>query len=111
MTNKVFDLIKGLGEREFNAKETMQLLASSGPIYWSWGVSSRSSIDSKALVLKVNGNHHKGYVVITLAWNDTYTVNIITTHGNILDTYTEVYFDMLAEIIDNRIERTANYIQ
>ena len=109
MTNTLVKLFKELGECEFNLMETNQLLASSGSIYWCWGTSKKFNVDNKALVLKVNGHHHKGYVVITLAWNDTYTVNIVTTHGNVLNTYTDVYFDMLIEVIDNRIERVKGY--
>jgi hypothetical protein len=57
----------------------------------------------------VRGNHHKGYVFITLNWTDTYIVYIINIRGNILNKYEMVYFDDLVEIIDNRIEKVKDY--
>ena len=109
MNGKTFDLIKSKLEREFDFKETMQVLTHNLPIYMSWGVSSRGQMDSKALILKVNGHHHKGYVVITLAWNDTYSVYLVSTHGNLVKEFQEVYFDCLTELIDNHIERIPEY--
>lgn len=102
-------IIEPLLKMEFNLSETMRVLTNNKPIYFSWGVSSRVNFHNKGLLLKVNGHHHKGYVLITLDWTDTYTVTIISTHGNIKNTYDMVYFDDLVEIIDNRIERIPEY--
>ena len=33
-------------------------------------------------MFKVNGHHHKGWVLITLAWNDTYTLRFFSTQFN-----------------------------
>jgi hypothetical protein len=44
-----------------------------------------------------------------LAFDDTYSVHIISTHGNIKQTFDMVYFDTLTEIIDNRIEKIKDY--
>jgi hypothetical protein len=109
MTRKLIEVLHSLKKMEFNVKETMSVLTYNKPIYWSWGVSNITNIDNKGLVMKVNGHHHKGYVFITLDWSDTYIVHIISTHGNILNTYEMVYFDMLVEVIDNRIEKIADY--
>ena len=53
--------------------------------------------------------HGKFRVFITLAFDDTYSVHIISTHGNIKQTFDMVYFDVLTEIIDNRIEKIKDY--
>jgi hypothetical protein len=98
-----------LMEREFDPKETMLVLKSDLLKYWSWGVSKVTNYMKKGLMLKVNGNHHKGLVFITLSWMDTYTVYIMNNVGRVLDKYEDVYFDDLVEIIDNRIERIPEY--
>lgn len=98
-------------EREFNSLETMKVLTHNMMTYFSWGVSKKYCVANKGLLLKVSGNHHKGWVLITLAWDDTYSVYIVSNKGEIVDEYTEVYFDELSEIIDNRIERIAEYIR
>ncbi len=103
------ELLQSVGEREFNLQETMALLKGSGSIYWSWGVSKLMNFENKVLTLKVNGHHHKGYVFISLAWNDTYTVNIVSTHNNVKNTFKEVYFDMLVNTIDKEIEYVKDY--
>jgi len=109
MTDKFKSVLKGLVKMEFNINETLQLLSSNKGIFWSWGASNFTNFENKGLLFKVNGHHHKGYVFITLDWSDTYTVDIISTQGNIKNTYEMVYFDMLVDIIDNRIEKIANY--
>jgi hypothetical protein len=109
MTIKFKAIIKSLVEREFETSETIKVLSANKAIFWSWGAHNFVNFENKALVFKVQGHHHKGYVCITLAWDDTYTVNIITTTGKILNTYKNVYFDQLVEIIDNRIEKIKDY--
>ena len=111
MNGKVYDLIKSKLQREFDYKETMQVLRHNLMMYFSWGVSSLGHVESKALVFKVNGHHHKGYVVITLAWNDTYSVYLVSTHGNLVKEFQEVYFDCLAELIDENIEKIPEYVK
>jgi hypothetical protein len=111
MTNeKIFEVCFPLMEREFNLSETMSVLRYNPQIYWSWGVSKLQNLNDKGLLLNVNGHHHKGSVFITLSFNDTYSVYIINNRGKILNEYKEVYFDMLTEVIDNRIERIKEYV-
>jgi hypothetical protein len=124
MSYIIFDIVKQLKifamdksiliplmEREFNPKETMQVLKFDLIKYWSWGVSKVTNYMNKGLMIKVNGNHHKGLVFITLSWMDTYTVYIMNNVGRVLNKYEEVYFDDLTEIIDNRIERIPKYVR
>lgn len=111
MTNeKLINVCFPLLEREFNLKETMEVLTYNRNIYFSWGVSKQINLNDKGLLLNVSGHHHKGSVLITLSWNDTYSVYIINSRGKILDEYKEVYFDVLTEVIDNRIERIKEYV-
>jgi len=111
MTNqKITEICFPLLEREFDLTETMSVLTINPSIFWSWGVSKKLNLKNKGLLLDVNGHHHKGSVLITLSWNDTYSVYVINNRGRILNEYKEVYFDMLTEIIDNRIERIKDYV-
>ena len=103
------ELLQSVAQREFNLLETMKVLKHDISKYFSWGVSKLANFENKVLVMKVNGHHHKGYVFISLAWNDTYTVSIVTTHNNVKKTFTEVYFDMLADTIDKEIEYVKAY--
>ena len=68
------------------------------------------NVENKGLLMKVNGHHHKGYVFITLGYEDLHKVHIISTHGNVKQTIEGIFFDMLSEIIDNRIEKIKDYV-
>jgi hypothetical protein len=107
-SNKAWDAIIECGQREFDPQETMHILTANKPIYWSWGVSN-GICTHKVLALKVNGHHHKGWVVINLMWEDLYRVTLISTHGNIKNQSVGLYFDQLVEWIDNKIEKIEAY--
>ena len=111
MTRKLIQLCRGLGEREFDPRETLRLLQSYRFRFGSWGGSHFTNLENKGLLFKVQGHHHKGYVLVTLGYDDTYKVYIISTQGNIKDTYEGIYFDMLFETIDDRIERIEEYVR
>ena len=97
-------------EMEFDMKETLSVLKCDIRIFFSWGVSKITNLMGKGLILTVNGHHHKGHVLITLSYDDTYSVYIVNRLGKILNEYKMVYFDQLTEIIDNRIERVPDYV-
>lgn len=101
--------LKELTQRDFNVQETYQLLKASGSIMWSWGVSKLVNYEDEGLLLKVNGHHHKGWVFIVLAWNDTYTIHYLNNRYKVLETQTDIYFDVLVSTIDDRIERIYDY--
>ncbi|MBZ9731537.1 hypothetical protein LB467_17770 [Salegentibacter sp. JZCK2] len=101
--------LQTLTEREFNTTETLQLLKASGSVFWSWGVSKIINYNNEGLLLKVQGHHHNGWVFIVLAWNDTYTVHYLNQRYNVKDSSSEIYFDMLTEEIDRKVERIDNY--
>lgn len=108
---KLKELTSTLGEREFNPIQTMKVLSHNIGVYWSWGVSEKINFGNKGLGLKVSGHHHKGWVLITLSFMDTYSVHIVSNKGEVLETFNEVYFDMLVDIIDRRIERIDEYVR
>ncbi|MFI8379597.1 hypothetical protein [Leeuwenhoekiella sp. NPDC079379] len=98
-----------LTQREFNTQETYQLLKASGSIMWSWGVSKLINYQNEGLLLKVNGHHHKGWVFITLAWNDTYSIHYLNNRYKVKESQTDIYCDMLTRTIDDKIERIDDY--
>ena len=99
-----------LYKREFNTSETLQVLTHNKTIYWSWGVSGLFNCADKGLLMKVNGHHHKQYVLITLDWDDTYKIDYLNRNMKVIDTHEGIYFDQLVEVIDNRIERIGEYV-
>lgn len=110
MTNKVIsEVVVPLLECPFDVNETMRVLTHNKTIYWSWGVSKRTTVLGKGLILQVNGRRHSGDVLITLGWDDTYQVRIISNRGKVIKHYEMVYFDNLVEIIDDHIERIPEY--
>ena len=106
---EIVEICKPLLQREFSLAETLQVFNRNQPMYWSWGVSKKFNLNDKGLLMLVNGHHHKGWVLISLGWNDTYSVHIISKKGEILNEYTEIYWDMLGDKIDDRIERIPQY--
>jgi len=114
MTQDLKTTVLSLIKNEFDYKETCNVLGLNKSIWWSWGVSQiipvrKTQKDNYCgLLMKVNGHHHKGYVLITLL-NDIYQVHIINNRGRILNSYEEVYVDVLVEVIDNRIEKIKDY--
>ena len=106
---QLHNFVKEKGEREFNPQETLQVLTHNRTTYWSWGVSKLLNMFNKGLCLKVSGHHHKGWVIITLGYTDTYSVYIVSNKGEIKSEHHMVYFDELTERIDNLIERIPEY--
>lgn len=109
MTQKLLSQCFDYGQREFNPNETLTLLRSYGFKFYSWGPNKFISLVDKVLIFKVQGHHHKGYVCITLGWNDTYTIRLLSTQGNVKFEMEEVYFDILFDVLDEKIERIPEY--
>lgn len=96
-------------ERDFNPQDTLRILQHNKIIFYTWGVSKMMNLQNKGLIIKVSGNHHKGWVLITLGWEDLYKVFILSNKGDVLDKYDGIFFDDLVEVIDNRIEKISKY--
>jgi hypothetical protein len=106
MINSVYET---LVQREFNLRETLKVIQHNKQQYWSWGVEKLVNYYDKALLMIVNGHHHQGILVITLAWNDTYSFHLINDDGTIKESVTDVYFDELQNNIDMKIEYIESY--
>lgn len=107
--NKRFENIEELVQREFNVDETLQLLKQNQNVFWSWGVEKVLRVKNKGLFLLVNGHHHKGWVFIVLAWNDTYSYYLIEDKKVIKKEVHDIYFDELQNRLDKDIEYIEDY--
>lgn len=102
-------ILNSVGERSFDQSETMGWLKRQPIWLMSWAARNFTKFEDKALFFTVSGHHHKGIVLITLGWNDTYTVRLLSSHWNEKAKFEEVYCDQLAELIDTKVERIAAY--
>ena len=107
--SKFVEIVAVLFKREFDPTETMQWLTANQRMFWSWGVSKTINVQNKGLLLRVNGHHHNGYVLITLDWSDTYEVHLIKTNGTITSSDANVYCDELQHFINVKIEYISQY--
>jgi hypothetical protein len=109
MSLKKIGVLTSVGERSFNQQETMQWLRINPIWMMSWGARNFTRFEDKALFFTVSGNLHKGIVLITLAWDDTYTVRLLSSQWNEKAKFENVYCDDLAELIDTKVERINTY--
>lgn len=109
MNKNLKELVESLIDIEFNLKETMGVLQHDRSIFWSWGGHNFCNVNNRGLLFLVSAHHHKGYVLITLNGSDYYDVHIISTHGNLKESFKDVCFEDLVETIDNKIERIVDY--
>lgn len=86
-----------------------QLMAGNGKIkVWSWGANSWTVIPN-GISFKVQGFKFKGITSIVLMPNDTYTIQFIK-NKKIVAEYSNVYFDEMTTLIDEKVEYTGpNY--
>jgi len=102
---EISDYIDKEACREFDAKETYQQLYSKPVVVGSWGAHGFSSIKDKALVFQVNGLLHKGTVIITLGWEDLYSIHLFDKEGEqVGESTTGIYCDMLTDVVDELVE-------
>ena len=112
MTSENYQKIVALLKDNLNPQETMNQLKAGGLIkIMSWGATAFTNISKKGLLFKVNGFKHKGYVLITLDWSDTYTVYLLDCHCDIKETLEMVYCDELTDRIDRHVEKGENYVE
>ena len=102
-----------LYQREFDTNQTLEVLTHNKTIYWTWGVTQLYNCHNKGLLMKVNGHHHKDYVLVTLSWDDMYNIYFLDKDMNIPNENERIeglFFDQIVEVIDNRIERIGEYV-
>ena len=109
MSAKQIEVLKATGERGFDQKETMQWLRVNTLWLMSWGARKFTTFEDKALFFTVSGHHHKGVVLITLAYDDTYVVRLLSSQWNEKAKFENVYCDELASLIDEKVERIGKY--
>ena len=100
--------------RVLNMDELFALLKMNTPRWWSWGA-SKFLVDNmespRMFRMFVRGNLHKGHVYIFLNGMDLFDVYLTTLSGTIKEKVEGLYFDNLAETIDNKIERIPEYVR
>ena len=111
MSVKKLEALKNNCEREFNPKETMQWVNRNPLWRMTWGARNFTTFENKALFFNVSGHNHKGIVLITLSWDDTYKVTLLSTQWNVKEVIENVYCDDLAELIDVKVERIKDYVK
>ena len=109
MSQKKITLLESAVQRSFDAKETMQWVTRNRLWAMTWAARNYTQFSGKALFFTVSGHHHKGIVLITLAWDDTYTVRLLSSQWNEKAVFENVYCDDLAELIDTKVERLGIY--
>ena len=90
------------------AQYIMGILKAKLMVVWSWGFNSLMAIRN-GLRFKVQGFKFRG--VVEVAYNegkDLFEVSFIK-RGKVVDVITDVYLDMLVDVIDNKVEKTADY--
>lgn len=109
MSAKRNEVLRTAAEREFDPAETMKWVRANMLWVMSWGARNFTRVENKALFFTVSGHHHKGIVLITLAYDDTYVVRLLSSQWNEKAKFENVYCDDLAELIDNKVERIGLY--
>ena len=81
-----------------------------GSVLMSWGIKEFAATvynGMPALLIKVNGRLHAGYVIVALNGSDYYEVYLL--HGAVaVCVNEEVCFDELGDVIDRAIEKGAD---
>ena len=97
-----------LAKRDFNTDETVTLLMTPLDVFWSWGVGLMFGFNGKALALHVSGYLFKGWVVVVLNWDDTYSYYLLNPDESIKKEAHDVYFNELQYRIDADVETDEN---
>jgi hypothetical protein len=100
---------KEYSKDRFDPDETMLWIRKNIQNFMCWGVENVIKLRNEndeytGLIFDVNGLVHKGKVLITLAYNDTYTIRLINTELNIVKELNTIYCDQLNEVIDYNVE-------
>ena len=90
------------------AKYIMSILRTQLMIVWSWGFNTPIAV-KKGLRFKVQGYKFRGIVeVVYNEGKDLFDVSFIKANKVVM-LIEDVYFDMLVEVIDCHVEKTADY--
>ena len=77
-------------------------------VVWSWGFNSPIAVEN-GLRFKVNGFKFRGVVeVVYDEGTDLFNISFIK-RNKVVEVVNGVYCDMIVEVIDNTVEKTADY--
>ena len=90
------------------AQYIMGILKTNLMVVWSWGFNSPMAIPN-GLRFKVQGFKFRGVVeVVYDEGKDLFEVSF-AKRGKVVEAITDVYFDLLVDVIDNKVEKTPDY--
>ena len=90
------------------AKYIMQILKTQLMVVWSWGFHMPMAVEN-GLRFKVQGYKFRGVVeVVYNEGHDLFDVSFIKAN-KVVATANDIFFDMLVDVIDTYVERTADY--
>ena len=90
------------------AQYIMGILKAKLMVVWSWGFNSPMAMPN-GLRFKVQGFKFRGVVeVVYNEGKDLFEVSFIK-RGKVVEVITDVYLNMLVDVIDNKVEKTADY--
>jgi len=98
-------LITDIAQLEFDCNEIYKLLRRTN--YWmSWGMNSPALYKQEVLAFKVQGFIHKGWIYISLAFEDTFTITLTKSNRTTIKQQIKgVYIEDLIETIDRYVEK------
>ena len=92
------------------AKYIMTILKTQIVVVWSWGFHKPMALEN-GLQFKVQAFKFRGIVeVVYNEGRDLFDVRFIK-RGKVVNTIEGVFFDMLVDVIDDYVEKTADYEQ
>ena len=101
-------VLDDLAKMEFNIKEIYWLIART-MIAMSWGINSPANYRDRVLFFKVQWFLLKGYVYISLEYDDTFTVYFTKKDKvSVIRIVKWVYIDQLIDIIDHYVEKNVS---
>ena len=95
--------------RDMQHEEFLKFLSAHGSKFWSWGARGFTKINTSTLRFRVSGHHHKGHVYIFLNGLDVFEVYLTTISGKIVEVIEDLYIDNIFSVLDERIEKIADY--
>lgn len=102
---KLKNAVKPYVGRKFDPQVAFDQLYSEPLIVMSWGGDNFKGIANECLVFQVNGKLHKGVVVITLGFEDLYTIILLDKNfEQVGEATTGIYAEDLAWCVDGLVE-------
>lgn len=77
---------------------------------WSWGARAWTKMNAYCLRFTVSGHHHKGHVYIVVNGRDEFVIYLTSNRGKIKLVIEGIYLDNIIEVIDDKVERIAAYV-